>query len=375
MTGSHKILLVNDHQDRYGIGRYIFQVYDAFARMRPEDYSFELLMQNMGKCYTANTSDTQVQYRHAWARQGGFGKHYDIMAYFYFPRKIPDGYSLYHISSQMMGRSAVFQSPVVVTCHDLISYKVKSNHPRLNQYLRRKQVAALTQATAIIFISQHTRDDFLSLFDYPGRNISVIPLAASDLYQPRDKITCRTELGLPLERPIILHVGAEAYRKNIPVLLRAVHSVKKQVPDILLIRIGPQRKRSRELVKKLRLEKNVLYLGKRTEQDLVKYYNAADLFVFPSIYEGFGLPAIEAMKSGCPLVASNATSIPEITGDAAILHHPEDVDAFADSILTILDSKSIREEYSRRGIERAKQFSWQNTARKTLDVYRSILEG
>lgn len=177
-----------------------------------------------------------------------------------------------------------------------------------------------------------------------------------------------------MNRPIVLYIGSEAPRKNIETLLSSIHRVKKQIPDILLVRVGTQKKRSRNLIEKLCLEKNILYFNNQLEEALAKFYNAADMFVFPSLYEGFGLPALEALKSGCPVVASNATSIPEITGDAAILHHPLDVDAFVDSIETLLSNKSMREEYRRKGIERAMHFSWEKTAHETLEIYRKILE-
>lgn len=370
----YKVLLVSDHQPITGIGRYISQIYGGLRALRPENYSFELLMQNMGENFSADTPDTHVQMRLPWAKQGGYGKLYGLMAYFYYPRKMPDGYSLYHISSQMMGRSAAYQSPAVVTCHDLHSFKVKSDRPRFNQYFLKKQVKTLQRAAAIIFISQHTRNDYLSIFGHYDGIEAVIPHGASDLYQPRDKFACREELGLPSTRPIVLHVGAEADRKNIPVLFRAVHLAKKQVPDILLIRIGGHRKKWHGLVEKFGLEKNILRVKNLPEDVLAKYFNAADVFVFPSLYEGFGLPVLEALQSGCPLVVGDATSIPEIVGDSAILHHPMDADAFAESIVKILNKPALQDKYSQQGIDRARQFSWQNTAQKTLDLYRRVLE-
>lgn len=281
---------------------------------------------------------------------------------------------MYHISSQMMGKSAAYVSPAVVTCHDLITFEVKSNHPRFTQYLRRKHLKALSQAAAVIFVSEHTKNDFLSQFDYEERNTAVIYHGASDIFHPRDRLLSREELGLPMGQPIILYVGTEAPRKNVETLLRTVYKIKKQAPDIILVRIGGQGRRSRELVAELGLEKHILYFRNLPEVKLAKFYNAADVFFFPSLYEGFGLPALEALKSGCSVVASNTTSIPEITGDAAILHHPLDVDAFVDSIETLLSNKSMREEYRRKGIERAMHFSWEKTAYKTLEIYRKILE-
>ena len=251
---------------------------------------------------------------------------------------------------------------------------MKSNHPRFNQYFRRKHLVALTDASAIIFVSEHTKNDFLSQFDYKEEDTAIIHHAASDIFHPRDKLLSRQELDLPLDPPIILHVGSEAPRKNVETLLCTIYKMKKQTPDIILVRVGAQGRKSRELVAELSLEKNIVYFKNIPEGTLAKFYNAADVFFFPSLYEGFGFPALEALKSGCPLIASNATCIPEITGEAALLHHPLDVDAFVASIEKVLSNKSIREEYRRKGIERAKHFSWENSARKTLEIYRKILE-
>lgn len=299
---------------------------------------------------------------------------YGLTSYYYYPKKIPKGFSLYHISSQMMGKSVRFVSPAVVTCHDLIPFKMRSNHPGFNQYFRRKHLGALTDAAAIIFVSEHTKNDFLSRFDYKEENTAVIHHAASDVFYPRDRLSSRQALGLPLDPPIILYVGSEAPRKNVETLLHAVYKIKKQTQDIILVRIGAQGKKSRELAANLNLEKNILYFKNVPEEALAKFYSAADLFFFPSLYEGFGLPALEALKSGCPLIASNATSLPEITEEAALLHHPLNVDAFVASIEKILSNKSIRDEYRSKGIERAKHFSWENSARKTLEIYKKILE-
>lgn len=330
-------------------------------------------MQNMGRNYRPSTPNTSVHYRPSWVKQSGFGQNYIIMSYYYYPPKIPAGFSLYHVASQMMGRSVHYVSPSIVTCHDVIAFRMTSNHPLLNRSLQKKHLRALTKADRIIFISKCTKDDFLSVFDYKEENTNVIYHAASDVFQPRNKRSCRAELGLPLDRPMVLYVGSEAPRKNIKTLLRSIYKVKKQAPEILLVRIGQQRKMSRILVEKLGLEENILYLKNLSEETLAKSYNAADVYVSPSLYEGFGLPILEALKSGCPVIASNVSSLPEITGGAAILHPPLDVDAFAGSIETMLDSQSVRDDYAARGILRAEQFTWQIAAQKTLNIYRQIL--
>ena len=381
------ILLVNDHHCRSGIGKYIFSLYDELRQMPSEKYSYHLLLQNVplkkslqdwagpnSSNHSLNDSNIIVQHRPSWAKQSGFGKIFQLTSLYYFPRRIPEGFSLYHISSQMMGNSAKYISPAVVTCHDLISIVLKSNQPKLAQYLRAKQIPGIRKAVVLIFISEFTKNNFLSLFDYKEENTTVIPHGVNEIFQPGDKISSRSSLGLPLDRPIILHVGSEEPRKNIKTLLYIIQKLKKQFPTILLVRIGAQSARSQRLIKKLCLEENVCYFQNQSESALAKFYNATDVFVFPSLFEGFGLPVLEALKSGCPVVASNAASLPEITGDAIKLLDPEDVDGFAQAVETILSNPTFQSQLVATGLERSKQFSWKKTAEKTLDVYRKVLE-
>lgn len=378
------VVLINDHPFKGGIGKYVFHLYNEFLEIQPEHYSFQLLLQNVPSHAsleswtgwdpkTCDSLDMSVQYRPSWAKQRGFGKIYQLTSLYYFPKKIPVNFSLYHISSQMMGNSVRYVSPTVITCHDIIALRVRSNYSELARYLRAKHIASLVNASGIIFISEHTKNDFLTQFDYKEENTSVIHHGVSDTFQPRDKEVCREELRLPLNRPIILHIGTEEARKNTETILRAIHTLRKQDPAVLLVRIGGQSSRSRKLIEKLGLEKNTLYIQNQSELSIAHFYNAADVFVFPSTYEGFGLPVLEAMKSGCPVIASNATSIPEITGDAAVLLNPRDVNGFTKSIETILDDASLQIQMSKKGIERAHQFNWRKTALKTLDVYWKIL--
>jgi len=372
-TNQHKkILLINDHRERTGVGNYIFQVFRILGNLKDDRYSFDMLMQNMKRKYVASSSEISVQYRPFRLRGREFGRTYDLLSYYYFPKIIPKGYSLYHFSSQMMGNSVRYIHPAIVTCHDIIAFRFPGNHNAFSEYIRRKNIAAMTRASFIIFISDHTKNNFLKLFDFDESRTAVIYLGASDLFKPRDKMTCREELGLPLNRRIILHVGTEAPRKNPVTLFQVIKKLKSNIPDILLIRIGGKRPATKQIVTELSLTENVSYFGNLPEEKLVKFYNAADVMIFPSIYEGFGLPVLEALQSGCPLVASNATSIPEITGDAALLHDPMEVDSFVATIEKLLDNQSLREEYISKGLIQAKKFSWEKTARKTLEVYDKV---
>ncbi len=375
MSKHKKILIVNDHAANMGIGKYTFQLYEKLCQEESDKFSFHLLMQNMRKNYSPSTPNTTVQHRLLSPKRSGFSKKYDLMAYYYFPQKIPQGFSLYHISSQMMGKSVQYVSPAVVTCHDIIPFKRKSSHSFISQHLRRKSLKAITRAKYIIFNSNYTKKEFLNHFNYNVEKTAVIHLGVSNIFQPRDKFQIRKKLNLPLNRPIVLHVGSEEHRKNVKTIIYSINKIKRQMPDILFIRLGRQRKQSRRLIEKLDLKENVFYVKRnQPEERVAEFYNAADVFAFPSTYEGFGLPVLEALKSGCPVVASSASSIPEITGDAAILHNPLDVEAFATSIETIINNKNISGEYAKKGIEQSKYFSWEITAKKTIQIYKRILE-
>lgn len=366
--------MINDHSEKTGIGNYFFQLHRELMQLHRSDFAFDVLMQNVKRQYQPLFPEISHQSRPFPLRDRGFGLTYDLLATYYFPRRIPTGYGLYHISSQMMGASNRFARPAVITCHDIMPFQVKHNHNSLSEHLRRQNIQAMTHADRIIFVSSYSRQDFLNLFDYDPHKTCVIHEGVSDVFQPRDKRQCRQELGLPLDRPIILHIGTEAERKNIPTLLEVTHRLTKEIPNILLVRKGHARHATRRRISKMNLAENVLYLRKSpAEERIARMYNAADVFLFPSLYEGFGLPAMEAMKSGCPLVASNVTSIPEITGEAALLHNPDDVGGFAASIRRVLTDDVFRENCIQKGLRQAANFSWQKTARETMSVYEGIL--
>ena len=128
-----------------------------------------------------------------------------------------------------------------------------------------------------------------------------------------------------------------------------------------------------DLIEELNLKNEVIFTDYVSDEYLVKIYNAADLFVYPSLYEGFGLPPLEAMACACPVITSNTSSLPEVVGDAGIMIDPNDVDSLTESMLKILTDNQLREEMSRKSLERAKMFSWKKTARETWKVYEDVL--
>lgn len=376
-----RVLLVNDHPARGGIGRYTRELDRALRALTPPEFEVDLLLQNMpGRIDPADwradaplASPVIVQPRPPWAKATGLGPTYLINSHLYFPTRTPRGYDLYHFSSQMMGAGIRHVSPAVVTVHDLIALRLGANHPGLSTWLRRRHFTPLKRASGLVFVSEYSRRDYLSLFDYPEERTTVVHHAVSPAFAPRDRQASREALGLDPTRLILLHVGSEERRKNVETLLQALARLVKDRPDLLLLRIGARSSRSRGLIARLGLERHVQYRSALPEPQLAACYSAADLFVFPSYFEGFGLPVLEAMRSGCPVVAARATSVPEITGNAAVLFEPMDVDGLSKILEGLLTDRVLRDDLRRRGLAQAAGFTWARAARQTADAYHRAL--
>jgi glycosyltransferase involved in cell wall biosynthesis len=378
-----RVLLVNDHPPTGGIGRYTRALYHALLDADRGGLEIDLLVQNAPGRVTAAEwrgggpgaagSQVLVQSRPRWAKPAGFGTVYQLNGYFRFPRRIPPGYTLYHASSQMMGASALHAAPMVVTVHDVIARRLARNHVGLAAVMRRRHLRAVTAAQALIFSSEHTRREFLSLYDYPADRGTVVHLGVAQGFTAGDRAPARAALGLSEGRPILLHVGSEERRKNVETLLVALARIARRRPDVLLVRVGGGSSRSRRIIARLGLSAHVRYRSALPEADLVRWYQAADAFVFPSLYEGFGLPVLEALACGCPVVAGDATSVPEIAGDAALLVDPRDGNALARAVERVLDDPALAASLRAAGPRRAATFTWSRAAAQTLDVYRRAL--
>jgi glycosyltransferase involved in cell wall biosynthesis len=379
-----RILMLNDHPPSGGIGRYTRALYHALLAADRGGIELDLLIQNApGRGDAAEwrperpvtPSRVLVQPRPRWAKQRGFGTVYQLNGFYRFPRRVPAGYALYHATSQMMGGSARHVAPMVVTVHDVIAERLAGNHVGLAAVMRRRHLRAVTAARGLIFSSEHTRREFLSLHDYPAERCDVVHLGAEPAFSPGDRDRARAALGIERDRPLLLHVGSEERRKNVETLLAGVSRLARERPDVVLVRIGGRSARSRRLIARLGLEPRVRYRSGVAEGELVNWYRAADAFVFPSLYEGFGLPVVEALACGCPVVAAAATSVPEITGEAATLvADPLDARDLAAAIARVLDDGALAAALAAAGPARAARFTWARAAAGTLAAYRRALD-
>lgn len=291
------------------------------------------------------------------------------------------GYDLWHFTNQTL--SFIPRTPAVVTVYDLI--ELLDPQERFGRSVARYLYRGILRARHVICISQYTRKTVQNMYAIPDDRITVIPLGVRRDFTAipgvRDSLTYHEFLraqGLSPDRKIILYVGSDHPRKNLSVLARAFSKVRAELPNTVLIKVGdPGLAGGREALLKvldaLRLRDAVRFLSNVGDDQLKFLYSIADVFVFPSTFEGFGIPPLEAMACGCPVICSNATSLPEVVGDAAMLCDPDDVDAFARAILDVLTQPSRAATMREQGLRRAPLFFWDGIAERTLAVYRRAL--
>ncbi len=266
---------------------------------------------------------------------------------------------------------------LVVTVHDLAF----RTHPRLfpprwAALYRLGTRRAARRADAIIVPSRSTAGDLMRYSKADPERVHVVPLAASLPASETEPEETLRRLKVP--RPFILFVGTLEPRKNLP---RLVHAYRRAVATggfrHALVLAGPMGWRSEALIRELRGPGpgEVILTGRASGSALDALYRSADLFVYPSLYEGFGLPVLEAMARGVPVITSTVSSLPEVAGEAAFTVNPESVPGLAHAIERLLADPAEADRLSRAGLARAGQFSWERTAEATMDVYRAILEG
>ncbi|MBN2148903.1 MAG: glycosyltransferase family 4 protein [Anaerolineales bacterium] len=299
-----------------------------------------------------------------------------------------DTVAVKHFTTQQMASLFSFKpgvNKVVVTVHDIIPYLMRDDpvHNDLPQFYDRwmDQTAMhnLRRADRLIAISGYTKKMLVEKLDCSPEKIRVILYGLDhELFKPAPVMdSFLQQYALSPGYRYLLYVGSELPRKNLPRLLQAIAKAKAEIPKIRLLKVGTpifahQFESLKALISSLNLEDNVIFIDHPPQADLVTLYSFADLFVFPSLFEGFGMPPLEAMACGAPVICSNAASLPEVVGDAAITIDPYDVEAWASAIVRVLNDSSLRTDLSKRGLEHAGQFTWERHARETTAVYQEL---
>lgn len=265
----------------------------------------------------------------------------------------------------------------VITVHDITPLLFPKEHKSGKSFIYRLLFPrTLKTADKIITVSHNTKQDIINYFKTPDEKIKVIHLAADKKYQPLNKeIISKFKEKYNLDFPFLLYVGTLEPRKNIPTLIKSIYKLKKNnLPHKLVIagKKGWKYKSIFSLIEELDLQNDVIFTGYVPDVDLPALYNAADMFVYPSLYEGFGLPPLEAMACGCPVITSNTSSLPEVVGDAGIMIDPHDVDELAEAIYEVLTNDGLKANMVEKGLDRAKTFSWERTANETFNLYLDV---
>jgi glycosyltransferase involved in cell wall biosynthesis len=264
----------------------------------------------------------------------------------------------------------------VVTIHDLIPYVLPQTCSRA--YLRRALAElprAVAMADTIVTVSENSKRDLQCILGVPASRLVVVPEAPGERFLPLDPDACRIRVARRhgLRQPYILNVGGFSRRKNLTRLVEAFAGLCRATPlphQLVLVGRagGGSYAQCQERAEKLGVAGRVVFPGFVAAEDLPALYNAADLFVFPSLYEGFGLPPLEAMACGVPVIASGASSLPEVVGEAARLVDPLDTEALGRAMVEVLSDPLEAERWREAGRRRAAEFSWRRTAVLTLLV-------
>lgn len=282
--------------------------------------------------------------------------------------------TVFHLTFQYLGDLAHFMDSkkTIVTCHDIFSFLERGNLKR-PYFIQKYSLLGFKQCKYIIAISDFTKNELVTKLHVPEEKIIVI------------KNGINRKMFFPLEKyekdrinPLfpgyfkILHVGTEVERKNFLTLLKAFYLIKKKVKDIKLIRIG--KPAYPDYIKKLGLEKDIVYLKNISNERLREIYNLCDLFIFPSLYEGWGAPGIEAAACGTPIICSDIPIFREVYRNAPIYFPMKDFRKLADLIIEVSTDDSKKRSLSKKAIEMSKKYSWSKSSKLYLKVAEKVLE-
>ncbi len=267
----------------------------------------------------------------------------------------------------------------LLTVHDLsFLHCPEAFVPALRRYLERVVPRSIARADRVLADSAHTRSDIVSLLGVSPDKVEVLYSGVPARFQPeaepgeRERLRARYDIG---DQPYVLSVGTLQPRKNYLRLIRAFANLKPETlkPETQLVIAGGRGWLYEDIFSEAeRHGDRVRILGFVDEGDLPALYRSAALFAFPSLYEGFGLPVLEAMACGVPVVCSNASSLPEVAGKAGLLVDPLDTDGLAEAMRRVLEDSGLRREMIARGVAQAARFTWERAARQLLDVFDSL---
>lgn len=296
-----------------------------------------------------------------------------------------EDYSLWHLTNQTMSWLAKSLEPSLVTVHDII--EVLEPQDKRASWLNRYLYSGITSATRVICVSNYTKQTVLDHYDIAEDRLTVIHNGVGPEYHPIPSFsetvayqTLQHELRLPPAAKVVLYVGSDHPRKNVVTAVRAFAALAKQLPGpAVFIKVGEAgisagREALLAEIARLKLRDQVRFTGFVETERLNELLNLAQVLIFPSRFEGFGLPPLAAMAAGTPVITSKATSLPEVVGQAGLMHEPTDVQGFSQSMLSVLTDEEQASSLRQAGLARAKEFSWEKAAEQVSKIYQELTQ-
>ncbi len=363
---------------RSGIGNYVLNLVRGLRRVGPEQ---ELLL--VGRPPNLDLLADPAHPGPVLATRLSHENHPlgDLWEHLWLPGTLRrEGVQVMHGPAAMLpllGRSCAG----VVTIHDLVAFLQPETIPRKYAlYMQWLIGRVVRKATRIISVSHHTKRDLVEVLGVDPRRVAVVHEAAAPEFRPETDPAAleKVRRRYGIHKPFFFHVGNIEPRKNLVRLVKAYLSLRPRLQGrVQLVLSGQKGWLTGPLFRQLdglNLADDIIFTGFLPQEDLPLLMSAARAFVFPSLYEGFGLPALEAMSCATPLITSNISSLPEIVGAAGLLVDPLDEGAIAEAMWRVFSDDDLHQELSRAGLERTRLFSWERTARQTLAVYRAAHE-
>jgi glycosyltransferase involved in cell wall biosynthesis len=375
------------HDKPSGVGLYVFNLIEALSRLKnSESFELGLVYQPRLKNWLKRNLDFPDNLKHY---QNLYKISLPVRATNFFIDYLPKLFPSYIES--ILGNIDIFHGTnytvypyknikKIITIYDLSFINCPEYVDSVAQQYAKTLTKCLEWTDAVITISENSKQDIINYLNFPAEKIFVTPLASrynsqfvSNLDLDQETQNCNFDFS----KPYLLFVSTIEPRKNIESIIQAFnwlkqnHKIEHQL--VLIGKKGWKYAPIFEAIQSSPWQNEIHHLNYLSDELVALFYSKADVFVYPSYYEGFGLPVLEAMTLGTPVVASNTSSIPEVAGDAAILIDPNDFMQIAKAILKVISDRKLRQDLINKGKTRASLFSWENTAKKTLEAYRSIV--
>lgn len=304
-----------------------------------------------------------------------------------YPRQLPRAPgAIFHLMDQSLSFLLPHLDPsrTVVTCHDLLHFPLRerlravSRWPWASERLYRFCVGRLPECAAVIAVSERTRLDAIRYLGCDPTQVHVVHAGVPSAFlKPVDRARVeelRRDLNLVPGQPVLIHVGVPTLYKNVEGLIRSAAALQRTLGrNFTLLRVGPPLHAvQRRLAQELGVRSRIREVGFQSDDRLPLFYRLADVLVFPSLYEGFGFPPLEAMACGVPVIVSDRGALPEVAAEAALRVNPEDPEAIAAAVRRVLEDDTLKKELRARGLEHSRRFRWENHAREVAAVYRRV---